>query len=226
MFERKCLHNYIYISYLLLHNYSSVNDMTWNIACTVNLLHTNLQVVNFQRCECAFHQHQMLVTLQLVLCLLLLKMWSSSSTLSHLLSFLQSVILLSCSLSASCCIILLYISKYYTYKIKNVSFIFCVSFLYLYEKYYKPITVQYYMAGCVSWIPRFASEKKNIQRMTFSSVQFSCSVVSDSLWPHESQHARPPCPSPTPRVHSDSRPSSQWCHPAISSSIIPFSSCP
>ena len=58
-----------------------------------------------------------------------------------------------------------------------------------------------------------------------SSVQFSHSVVSDSLRPHESQHARPPCPSPTPRVHSDSRPSSQWCHPAISSSVIPFSSC-
>ena len=61
---------------------------------------------------------------------------------------------------------------------------------------------------------------------TFSSVQFSCSVVSDSLRPHESQHARPPCPSPTSRVHSDSRPSSQWCHSAISSSVIPFSSCP
>ena len=60
----------------------------------------------------------------------------------------------------------------------------------------------------------------------FSSVQFSCSVMSDSLWPHELQHARPPCPSPTPRVHSDSHPSSQWCHPANSSSVIPFSSCP
>ena len=48
----------------------------------------------------------------------------------------------------------------------------------------------------------------------FSSVQFSCSVVSNSLRPHESQHAGPPCPSPTPGVHSDSRPSSQWCHPA------------
>ena len=58
------------------------------------------------------------------------------------------------------------------------------------------------------------------------SVQFSCSVMSDSLWPHESQHARPPSPSPIPGVHSDSRPSSQWCHPAISSSVIPFSSCP
>ena len=58
------------------------------------------------------------------------------------------------------------------------------------------------------------------------SVQFSHSVVSDSLWPREVQHARPPCPSPTPRVHSDSHPSSQWCHPAISSSVIPFSSCP
>ena len=59
-----------------------------------------------------------------------------------------------------------------------------------------------------------------------SSVQFSRSVVSESLRPHESQHARPPCPSPTPRVHSNSRPSSWWCHPAISSSGIPFSSCP
>ena len=50
--------------------------------------------------------------------------------------------------------------------------------------------------------------------------------MSDSLQPHESQHARPPCPSPTPRVHPDSCPSSQWCHPAISSSVVPFSSCP
>ena len=53
------------------------------------------------------------------------------------------------------------------------------------------------------------------------SDQISCSVVSDSLWPHESQHARPPCPSPTPRIHWDSRPLSQWCHPAISSSVVP-----
>ena len=59
-----------------------------------------------------------------------------------------------------------------------------------------------------------------------SSVQFSRSVVSDSLRSHESQHTRPPCPSPTPGVHSDSHPSSQWWHPAISSSVIPFSSCP
>ena len=59
-----------------------------------------------------------------------------------------------------------------------------------------------------------------------ASVQFSHSVVSDSLRPHESQHARLPCPSPTPGVHSDSRPLSQWYHPAISSSVIPFSSCP
>ena len=59
----------------------------------------------------------------------------------------------------------------------------------------------------------------------FSSVQFSHSVLSDSLQPHELQQARTPCPSPSPRVHSDSRPSSQWCHPAISSCIVPFSSC-
>ena len=55
---------------------------------------------------------------------------------------------------------------------------------------------------------------------TLRSVQFSCSVVSDSLWPYESQHARPPCPSPTPGVHSDSRPSSRRCHPAVSSSVL------
>ena len=65
-------------------------------------------------------------------------------------------------------------------------------------------------------------KEKRLER----SVQFSCSVVSDSLRPNESQHARPPCPSPSPGVHSDSRPSSQWCHPAISSSVVPFSSCP
>ena len=58
------------------------------------------------------------------------------------------------------------------------------------------------------------------------SVQFSRSVVSDSLRPHESQHARPPCPSPSPGAHSDSRPLSLWCHPAISSWVVPFSSCP
>ena len=58
------------------------------------------------------------------------------------------------------------------------------------------------------------------------SVQFSHSVVSDSLRPHEPQHARPPCPSPSPGVHSDSHPLSRWCHPAVSSSVIPFSSCP
>ena len=66
------------------------------------------------------------------------------------------------------------------------------------------------------WIFRIFSE--------VSSVQFSHSVMSDSLWPHESQHARPPCPSPTPRVHSNSCPSSRWCHPAISSSVVPVSS--
>ena len=67
-------------------------------------------------------------------------------------------------------------------------------------------------------------EKRNLpDRMP--SVQFSCSIVSNSLWPHELQHSRPPCPSPTPGVHSNSCPSSQWCHPAISSSVVPFS-CP
>ena len=59
-----------------------------------------------------------------------------------------------------------------------------------------------------------------------SSVQFSRSVMSDSLQPHEPQHARPPCPTPALRVHPNPCPSSRWCHPAISSSVVPFSSCP
>ena len=71
-------------------------------------------------------------------------------------------------------------------------------------------------------------------RLVFNKIMFwgnthrhTChSVMSDSFRPHESQHARPPCPSPTPRVHPNSRPSSRWCHPAISSSVVPFSSCP
>ena len=65
-----------------------------------------------------------------------------------------------------------------------------------------------------------------ISFFTIISDQISRSVVSDSLWPHESQHARPPCLLPIPGVHWDSRPSTQWCHPAISSSVVPFSSCP
>ena len=61
-------------------------------------------------------------------------------------------------------------------------------------------------------------------RFPFGSVRFSCSVVSNSLWPHGLQHIRPPCPSPTPRVYSNSCPLSRWCHPTISSSVNPFSS--
>ena len=60
---------------------------------------------------------------------------------------------------------------------------------------------------------------------TFSSIHFSRSVVSNSLWPHGQQHTRPPCPSPTPGLYPNSCPSSQWCHPTISSSVVPFSSC-
>ena len=62
-------------------------------------------------------------------------------------------------------------------------------------------------------------------RTSATSVQFSHSVVSDSLWPHGLQHIRPPCPSPTPGVYPDSCPLSWWCHPTISSSVVPFSSC-
>ena len=72
----------------------------------------------------------------------------------------------------------------------------------------------YFMVISITWSP------------SVSSVQFSHSVMSDSLWLHESQHARPPCPSPTPGVYSNSCPLSWWCHPAISFSVVPFSPCP
>ena len=86
----------------------------------------------------------------------------------------------------------------------------------------------------IHWIIKIKREfQKNIYfcfidyAKAFDCVQFSSVAQScPTLWPHELQHARPPCLSPTPRVHSDSRPSSQWCHPAISPSVIPFSSCP
>ena len=72
---------------------------------------------------------------------------------------------------------------------------------------------------------RVSKKPKGQQQKSFSSVQFSSSVVSNSLWPHGLQHARPPCPSPSPRVYSNSCPLSRWCHPTISSSVVPISSC-
>ena len=78
----------------------------------------------------------------------------------------------------------------------------------------------------IYWQSRYPFIWRNYSCSSFRTDQISHSVLSDSLRPHESQHARPPCPSPTPRVHSDSSPLSQWCHPAISSSVVPFSFCP
>ena len=77
------------------------------------------------------------------------------------------------------------------------------------------------------WVNKWFKEKYwTLVSSIFSSVQFSCSVVSNSLPPHESQHTRPPCPLPTPGVNPNSCVSSRWCHPAISSSVVSFSSCP
>ena len=76
-------------------------------------------------------------------------------------------------------------------------------------------------SGTKNWM-----KKKKKKKIWIPSVHFSCPVMSDSLRPHELQHARPPCPSPTPRVYSNSCPSSWWCHPAISSSVGPFSPAP
>ena len=84
---------------------------------------------------------------------------------------------------------------------------------------------------CQKWIASYVNVKKNTlsgfcgSRNNFL-VQFSHSVMSNSLQPHDLQHARPPCPSPTPGVHTNPCPSSSWCHPTISSSVVPFSSYP
>ena len=89
----------------------------------------------------------------------------------------------------------------------NFSFLYCS---------YLPATPHYcFRFCCCCYLPSFPC-----------SFQFSCSVISDSLRPREPQHARPRCPSPTPRVHPNPGPLSQWCHPTISSSVISFSSCP
>ena len=88
---------------------------------------------------------------------------------------------------------------------------------------WKWITKNGYLKWNVKGLSRTVVLEKTIQ---FSSVQFSRSVMSDSLRPHESQHARPPCPSPAPGVHLNSCALSWWCHPAISSSVVPFSSWP
>ena len=87
--------------------------------------------------------------------------------------------------------------------------------------------------GIIQWIHSSKVEQhskhlrhKQLHLIFKDSVQFSRSVVSNSLWPHELQHARPPCPCPTPGVYSNSCALSWWCHPAISSSVVPFSSCP
>ena len=84
------------------------------------------------------------------------------------------------------------------------------------------VTSQHYLKRIINFY-KFWTHSLSVQ---FSSVQFGCSVLSDFLQRHESQHARPPCPSSTPRVHSNSRSSSHWYHLAISSSVFPFSSCP
>ena len=75
-------------------------------------------------------------------------------------------------------------------------------------------------------LPNPEIESASLMSPTFSSVQFSRSVLSNSLRPHELQHARPPCPSPAPGVHSNSCPSGWWCYRAMSSSVVPFSFCP
>ena len=80
--------------------------------------------------------------------------------------------------------------------------------------------------ACNSVYQSLNCESESCEVTSQSSIQFSHSVMSDPLPPHELQHARPPCLSPTPRVRPNSCPLSQWCHPAISSSVVPFSSCP
>ena len=125
---------------------------------TVSSLHTNLQAANFQRWEHVFHQCQAWVKLQLALCLLLLMILQlyhlphpSPPPVSN-----SSCLFTRCQpLYARCCTVLLYFSRYYTVRLKMFSLFLCLfSMYYLCEKYYKPITVWYYIANCVSWAPR------------------------------------------------------------------------
>ena len=108
---------------------------------------------------------------------------------------------------------------------------FCFLFFFVCLFVYKsPVESVSHWKISLCLLPWDLTQTKKIQSMRswelFSSVHLSRSVVSNSLRPHESEHARPPCPTPTPGIHLDCHPSSQWCHPAISSSVVPFSSCP
>ena len=89
---------------------------------------------------------------------------------------------------------------------------------------FPPLTGKFFKTSA-TWEARTVSRNVNWYNCYREQYQFSHSVVSESLWPLESQHARHPCPSRIPGVHSDSRPSNQACHPAISSSVVPFPSC-
>ena len=116
-----------------------------------------------------------------------------------------------------------------------------VNYRYIWRKHW-PILNYFYFTSSSNDLSSFPkkSKNKNLNPWMYTHIciymsiyvehirsdQISLSVVSDSLRPHESQHTRPPCPSPTPGVHWDSRPSRQWWHPAISSSVFPFFSCP
>ena len=88
------------------------------------------------------------------------------------------------------------------------------------------LSIGVHREGLISQVHSSQLHQYQFSSLQFSSVQFSCPVVSNSLRPHESQHSGPPCPSPTPGVHSDSRPSSQWCQSAMLFSVVPFSSYP
>ena len=83
-----------------------------------------------------------------------------------------------------------------------------------------------FICSCAGNILLILKPFKTFKKLFLVSVQFSCSVMSDSLRPHEPHHTRPPYPSPTPGVHPNPCPLSRWCHPTISSSVVPFSSCP
>ena len=100
------------------------------------------------------------------------------------------------------------------------------SVAYVYLKFVFSFTINKYLLGSYFEFMQiyYLSSRNNCYQ--FSSVQFSRSVVSDSLWSHELKHTRPPCPSPTSGVHPNPCPLCQWCHPTTSSSVVPFSSCP
>ena len=142
-------------------------------------------------------------------------------------TLLSSVFILlpKCNHCAICCFLLVAISTALNNKLICLGFhLSILDLVYWFPPVIEDLANLY--GSYIPFLPPAVMDSKFVLLSALSSVQFSSSVMSDSLWPHEPQHTRPPCPSPTPGVHPNPCPLSRWCHATISSSVVPFSSCP